>query len=95
MGELRAEIDRIDRALVQLLSERERYIERAAQIKADRASVHDAARIEDVLNKVLADARKRGLSEEIAEPVWRTLMEHSIALEFRAFDARFRLPDKT
>ncbi len=90
MSELRAEIDRLDKALVKLLSERQRYIERAAEIKSDRTVVRDEARIEDVVAKVLAEARKVGLSAEIAEPVWRTLVERSIALEFQAFDAKLQ-----
>lgn len=88
MTELRAEIDRIDRALVKLLSERQRYIERAAEIKSDRIAVRDQARIDDVLAKVLNEAGKAGLSKEIAEPVWRTLVESSILFEFKAFDAK-------
>lgn len=86
MAELRGEIDRIDRALVALMAERQGYIERAAAIKADRTKVHDAARIEDVVAKVLAAAAKAGLSADIAEPVWRTLIARSIAHEFEAFD---------
>ena len=88
MAEVRAEIDRIDRALVKLLSERQRYIERAAEIKSDRLSVRDKARVEDVISKVRSEARKAGVSAEIAEAVWRTLVERSIALEFQAFDTR-------
>jgi isochorismate pyruvate lyase len=88
MAEIRAEIDRIDRTLVKLLSERQRYIERAAEIKSDRNAVRDEVRVEDVIAKVLAEARKAGLDGEIAEPVWRTLVERSIAFEFKAFDAR-------
>jgi isochorismate pyruvate lyase len=90
MPELRVQIDRLDRALVALVAERQRYIERAAQIKPDRNLVRDEARIADVVSKVLAEARRAGLSEAIAEPVWRTLMEHSIAHEFAAFDQRSR-----
>jgi isochorismate pyruvate lyase len=88
MAELRGEIDRIDRALVTLLAERQTYIERAAAIKKDRAKVHDAARIEDVVAKVLAAASKAGLSGDIAEPVWRTLIARCIAHEFETFDRR-------
>ena len=88
MAEVRAEIDRIDRALVKLLSERQRYIERAAEIKSDRAAVRDEVRVEDVLAKVLAEAREVGLNAEIAEPVWRTLVDRSIAFEFKAFDEK-------
>jgi isochorismate pyruvate lyase len=88
MPQLRAQIDRLDRALVALMAERQRYIERAAQIKPERNQVRDEARIEDVIAKVLAEARSAGLSAEIAEPVWRLLVERSIAHEFAAFDQR-------
>lgn len=86
MAELRAEIDRLDRELVAMLAERQRYIERAAEIKQDRNVVRDEARIEDVVTKVLVAARKAGLDPKIAEPVWRTLIERCIAHEFERFD---------
>lgn len=88
MEDVRAEIDRLDQALVGLLSERQRYIERAAEIKSNREAVRDEARIADVLAKVTAGAKGAGLSPEIAQAVWRTLMERSIALEFAEYDAR-------
>jgi len=88
MPALRREIDRLDRTLVALLAERQRYIERAAVIKSDRGRVRDEGRIEDVIAKVVAEARRVGLSPEIAEPVWRELVERSIAHEFVAFDAK-------
>jgi isochorismate pyruvate lyase len=90
MPELREQIDRLDRALVALIAERQRYIERAAQIKPQRDQVRDEARVADVISKVLAEAQRTGLSEAIAEPVWRTLVERSIAHEFAVFDQRSR-----
>ncbi len=86
MADLRRQIDRLDRALVGLMAERQAYIERAAQIKARRDDVRDEARIADVVAKVLAEAERKGLSAAIAEPVWRLLVERSIAHEFAAFD---------
>jgi isochorismate pyruvate lyase len=68
------------------MAERQRYMDAAARIKADRDAVHDAARIEDVVEKVKAAARDAGLAEEIAEPVWRTLVDRSIAYEFGVWD---------
>ena len=86
MAEVRQGVDALDRALVTLLAERQRYMDAAARIKQDRAAVRDKARIEDVVAKVKAEARKKGLSEEIAEPVWRTLVERCIAYEFEVWD---------
>ncbi len=86
MAEVRLGVDALDRALVRLLAERQRYMDAAARIKTDRAVVHDAARIEDVVAKVKASARAGGLSEAIAEPVWRTLIDRCIAHELEVWD---------
>ncbi len=86
MAEVRQGVDALDRALVRLLAERQRYMDAAARIKPDRSVVHDDARIEDVVAKVLAAAGPAGLSPAIAEPVWRTLIDRCIAHEFEAFD---------
>lgn len=87
MDEVRAEIDRIDRALVRLVAERQGYIEAAARIKTHHDDIRVEWRIRDVLTKVLAAARREGLSERIAEPVWRELIERSIEHEHEAFAA--------
>ena len=86
MAELRAAIDLLDARLVALLAVRQAYIERAAQLKTHRGQVRDAERIEDVVAKVIAEGQRAGLSAEIAEPVWRTLIERCIAHEFDRFD---------
>ena len=86
MADVREGVDAIDRMLVALLSERQGYMDAAARIKTDRGVVRDAARIEDVVAKVKAAAREAGLSEAIAEPVWRTLIDRCIAYEFGVWD---------
>lgn len=88
MADLRGEIDRLDRMLVRLLSERQRYIERAAEIKSRRHDIRDEGRIADVLAKVSAEAEKAGLNVDIARAVWRELIERSIALEMETFETR-------
>lgn len=86
MAEVRQGVDALDRALVALLVERQGYMDAAARIKADRHAVLDKARIEDVVAKVKAEARKAGLSETIAEPVWRLLIDRCIAYELDRWD---------
>ena len=81
MDEVRAEVDRLDRALVRLIAERQTYMEAAARIKPARDQVRVPWRIEDVVAKVLAEAEKAGLSKRIAEPVWRELIERCIEHE--------------
>ena len=86
MLDVRKGVDALDRALVLMLAERQRYMDAAARIKIDRHAVLDTARIEDVVTKVKAAARDAGLSEEIAEPVWRLLIDRCIAYEFGVWD---------
>ena len=87
MSDVRQGVDLLDRELVRLLVIRQGYMDAAARIKQDRDAVYDADRIEDVVSKVLASAKEQGLNTEIAEPVWRKLIERCIAHEFETWDA--------
>ena len=87
MAEVRQGVDALDRELVSLLVKRKAYMTAAGRIKNDRDAVYDAERVEDVVSKVLVEARKQGLSEDIAEQVWRKLIERCIAFEFGEWDA--------
>jgi isochorismate pyruvate lyase len=91
MAQVRAGVDALDRQLVLLLAERQRYMEAAARIKPDREHVYDAERIKDVVAKVKAAAADAHLSHAIAEPVWRLLIDRSIAHELETWDHRHRL----
>ena len=82
MAKVRQGVDALDRALVALLAERQRYMDAAARIKPDRDAVFDQARIDDVVAKVLTSAEAHDLSPDIAEPVWRLLIDRCIAHEF-------------
>ncbi len=86
MAEVRDGVDRLDRALVALIKERAGYMEAAARIKPSRDVVRDEDRIEDVVTKVKAAAAEAGLTDAIAEPVWRELVERSIQYEFSVWD---------
>ena len=86
MVEVRQGVDALDRALVTLLAERQRYMEAAARIKPNREAVFDQARIDDVLEKVLKCSISEGLSTDISEPVWRQLIECCIEHEHRRWD---------
>ncbi len=88
MGEVRAEIDRLDRLIVRLLAERQGYIEAAGRIKPRADEVRLEWRIEDVVAKVLDSAEREGLSKRIAEPVWRELIDRCIDHEHEIWAAR-------
>ncbi|MCI5047737.1 MAG: chorismate mutase [Aquisalinus sp.] len=81
MEEVRAGVDDLDRQLVELLVTRQGYMEAAARIKPAESDVRVPWRIEQVVENVLAEAKEKGLSSRIAEPVWRVLIEKCIEHE--------------
>lgn len=88
MGDIREQIDALDKRLVALLADRQKLIAAAGKVKPSRDTVRDEARIEEVVSLVLDEAKKTGLAKEIAEPVWRQLIESSIAYEYGVFDRK-------
>ncbi len=88
MEPVRAEIDAIDRKLVALLAARQKCVEAAGRLKAERSMVVDEARIEEVIALVCQEAKERGLSESVAERLWRKLIALSIEHEYAIFDTK-------
>ena len=84
MHALRARIDELDSRLVALLSERAAMIDEAARIKLREGL---PARIDSRVEEVAANARRlaeeKGLDPDLAESLWRMMMEHFIAQEDR------------
>jgi len=88
MQDVRQEIDRVDRELVPLLLERLSYIHQAGEIKADRNTVRDDWRINDVVSKAKAVAREEGGNTDYIETIYRHLIELSIQYEYGVWDAQ-------
>jgi isochorismate pyruvate lyase len=88
MDELRAEIDRIDRALLALLARRIACIDRAVALKG-RAGLPARidARVEQVVANARAAAEAEGLDPDGAAELWRRIVDWSIAREERALGA--------
>jgi isochorismate pyruvate lyase len=74
MEQVRAEIDRIDVALVDLIGERFTYVDRAWQLKQSPAEARVPWRIQQVINRVRARAKDKGLPPELTEALWRQMI---------------------
>jgi isochorismate pyruvate lyase len=81
MDEVRAEIDRIDAALVDLIGERFDFVDRAWQLKQSPAEARVPWRIQQVIDRVRARASERGLPPELAEALWRQMIGWFIQYE--------------
>lgn len=74
LSEVRANIDRIDHAIVALMAEREKYVSEAGRFKKDPAAVSAPARVEAIVEKVRADASAQGLDPTVAEKTYRAMI---------------------
>jgi isochorismate pyruvate lyase len=81
MGEVRAEIDRLDNALVDLVAERFSYVDRAWQLKNNPAEATVPWRIQQVIDKVRERAGEKGLPPELVEAIWRQMIGWFIQYE--------------
>lgn len=88
--DVRAEIDRVDQALLSLFAERHRYVTRMAQIKTDPHEARDPVRIEAVIARLRERSLALDLDEDQAELVWRTLIDWNINYEKGIIAARRR-----
>ncbi len=86
MAEVRRQIDDLDRRIIALLTERGGYVGQAARIKRSRDEIVDRPRIEEVVAKARAEAAEAGLDPDIAERIYRPMIDAFIAFETEAFD---------
>ena len=84
MQELRTQIDKLDFQLIEMLVTRAGYIDRASQLKPGEglpARIPD--RVEEVVQRVRASSDQLGMDPDLAEKLWRILIDWSIAREER------------
>ncbi len=74
MDHVRAEIDRLDNVLVDLIAERFSYVERAWQLKAQPQDAMVPWRIRQVIDRVRKRALERDLSPDLTEALWRQMI---------------------
>lgn len=87
MEDIRAEIDRIDRAVVALIGKRYRYVLAAAKFKTSADSVRARERFAAMLETRREWAEEENLSADAIEKLYRDLVNHFIEKEMRHWTA--------
>jgi isochorismate pyruvate lyase len=85
LEEVRDNIDRIDRKIINLISERSFYVKEASKFKKDEKDVEAPKRFEEVIEKVRSLAKENNVSEEIVGKIYRTMISSFIELEKNEF----------
>lgn len=88
MHDIRSEIDHIDQSIIRLLSERSGYVHAAAKFKQNTQAVKANDRVKAMLAQRREWAEGEGLSPDIVEKVYKTLVEAFIQEEMETWKKR-------
>ena len=88
MGKIREDIDSLDKDILELLKKRLNLIEQAALVKLERNQVRDQARIDEVIALIRREAQEVNYPEDMAEVIWKNIIELSIDYEYDAYDKK-------
>jgi len=79
--EVRFEIDRIDREVMELLAKRQEYVCEIIRFKKDEESIVAQGRQEQLYKQRRVWAQELKLSPEMIEEVYKTMVRHNIQKE--------------
>lgn len=85
LHDVRAAIDSLDGQIVELIANRQRWVEAAGALKSDEQAVRAPDRVEQVISKVRGLAFEHGASPEVVEAAYRALIaafiKHELAVQ--------------
>ena len=81
LEDVRRNIDRIDKALVQLIAERGQYVTQAARFKKTTADVAAPQRVAEVIAKVTTLAKAEGAHPAVVAATWQAMITAFIEAE--------------
>jgi isochorismate pyruvate lyase len=81
LADIRAEIDRIDRAIIHAIGERKQYVLAAAAFKASTAEIAAPERLAVMIKARRHWASEEGIDPDVIEKLYRDLVNHFIAEE--------------
>ena len=88
IGEIRVEIDAIDREVIRALAERFAYVKAAAKFKTSEASVKASERFDAMLQQRRVWAEEVGLNSDVIEKLYRDLVNYFINEELKEWKSK-------
>tara|TARA_B100000029_G_scaffold495098_1_gene559680 strand:- start:9 stop:338 length:330 start_codon:yes stop_codon:yes gene_type:complete len=86
LEQVRAQIDRLDTQIVELIAERTTYVIQAAKFKKTKENVRVPKRIEEIIDRVRTLAHQFNLNPDVIDSIYRHIIETSIEEERRNWD---------
>jgi len=88
MQDIRNEIDNIDRNIISLLGQRYKYVKKASDFKKDKTGIKAPDRVKKMLATRRAWAEEEGLSPDLIEEIYSTLVDYFINEEMKEWESK-------
>ena len=85
LGEIRKNIDSIDKEIVSLLVRRGKYVQQAAKFKSNYSMIEDKKRIDEIIDKVTSYSRDLDFDSTVIEKIYSFMIEVYIQFEKKKF----------
>ncbi len=95
MIDIRTEIDIIDKQIVELISQRAKYVDCAAKFKKDKTAVRDEKRVEAVIESKKALALEYGISPKLIGGIYRQMIDYFVDEEIKRWEIENTTKDES
>ena len=83
LEQARNEIDQLDQAIIELLAQRQYYVDQSVRFKNSVQDVQAPERVEQVIAKVREQAELQRLDADFVEKIYRELIQHFVQRELK------------
>jgi len=88
LDEVRAEIDKLDDKIVELIAKRSHYVRQAAKFKHSIKKIKEESRMSDIMDRVRERAIQENISPNMMEDIYRLMIEEMVETEVAEFRNR-------
>ncbi|MBE9400396.1 MAG: chorismate mutase [Acinetobacter sp.] len=83
LEQAREKIDAIDTALIEMIATRQFYVDQAVRFKKSIQDVQSPERVEQIIQKVRAQAVELGIDPDLVEQLYRAMIQQFIQRELK------------
>ena len=83
LEQAREKIDAIDTALIEMIATRQFYVDQAVRFKKSIQDVQSPERVEQIIQKVRAQAVELGIDPDLVEQLYRAIIQQFIQRELK------------
>ena len=83
--EIRDDIDKLDRDIIELISKRAKLVHKLPDFKSDISEINDEERIEEIIQNVRKTSLENDLSPNISNDIYDIMIKEMIEIEIKEF----------